>query len=213
MQPTPVLLPGKSHGQRSLGGCSPWGHKKNWTRLPTKLQQHRHRYRYRTFLSSQKVLLESAGIRNDLKFFSMEFQTLYNFIPVYLIRCIFHYTDYMWPMCPMGLFFPDSSSACNAGDPSSILGWGRYPGEGTGYPLQYSGLENSMDCLVHGVAKSRTWLSDFHFTRILYFCTSEPLLISFPQLIISFLFIHLMKHSHSYTDPLKCTFFIKVIYM
>ena len=40
---------------------------------------------------------------------------------------------------------------------------GRSPGEGNGYPLQYSGLENSMDCIVHGVAKSRTPLSDFHF--------------------------------------------------
>ena len=35
---------------------------------------------------------------------------------------------------------------------------------GKGYPLQYSGLENSMDCIVHGVAKSQTRLSDFHFT-------------------------------------------------
>ena len=40
---------------------------------------------------------------------------------------------------------------------------GRSPGEGNGYPLQYSGPENSMDCIVHGVAKSRTPLSDFHF--------------------------------------------------
>ena len=43
-----------------------------------------------------------------------------------------------------------------------ILGLGRSPGEGNGYPLQYSGLENSMDYIVHGVAKSRTQLSDFH---------------------------------------------------
>ena len=53
-------------------------------------------------------------------------------------------------------------SACNAGDPGSIPGLGRSPGEGKGYPLQCSGLENSMDCMVHGVAKSRTRLSDFH---------------------------------------------------
>ena len=39
----------------------------------------------------------------------------------------------------------------------------RSPGEGKGYPLQYSGLENSIDCIVHGVAKSRTHLSEFHF--------------------------------------------------
>ena len=55
------------------------------------------------------------------------------------------------------------NSACNTGDLSSIPGSGRPPGEGKGYPLQYSGLENSMDCIVHGVTKSRTRLSDFHF--------------------------------------------------
>ena len=64
--------------------------------------------------------------------------------------------------------FPDSSvgkeSPCNAGDSGSIPGLGRSPGEGKGYPLQYSGLENSMDYIVHGVAKSRTQLSNFHFT-------------------------------------------------
>ena len=54
-------------------------------------------------------------------------------------------------------------SSCNVGDLGSIPGLGRSPGEGTGYPLQYSCLENSMDCIVHGVAKSRTQLSDFHF--------------------------------------------------
>ena len=62
--------------------------------------------------------------------------------------------------------FPDSSvgkeSTCNAGDPSSIPGLGRSPGKGKGYPFQYSGLENSMDYIVHGVTKSRTRLSDFH---------------------------------------------------
>ena len=63
--------------------------------------------------------------------------------------------------------FPGGSagkkSACNAGDLGSIPGLGRSPGEGKGYPLQYSGLENSMDCKVHGVPKNRTQLSDFHF--------------------------------------------------
>ena len=54
-------------------------------------------------------------------------------------------------------------SACNVGDLGSIPALGRSPGEGKGYPLQYSGLENSMDCIVHGVTKSQTRLSDFHF--------------------------------------------------
>ena len=47
-------------------------------------------------------------------------------------------------------------STCNVGDLGSIPGLGRSPGEGKGYPLQYSGLENSMDYTVHGVAKSQT---------------------------------------------------------
>ena len=54
-------------------------------------------------------------------------------------------------------------SACNAGDLDSIPGLGRSPGERKGYPLQYSGLENSMDCTVHWVAKSQTRQRDFHF--------------------------------------------------
>ena len=63
--------------------------------------------------------------------------------------------------------FPGSSagkeSTCNAGDLGSIPEFGRSPGEGKGYPLQYSGLESSMDCIVHGVSKSQTRLSKFHF--------------------------------------------------
>ena len=42
-------------------------------------------------------------------------------------------------------------------------GWEDSPGEGNDYSLQYSGLENSMDCRVYGVTKSQTQLSDFHF--------------------------------------------------
>ena len=58
------------------------------------------------------------------------------------------------------LGFPGCSyskeSACNARDLGSIPGLGGSPGEVYGYPLQYSGLENSMDCIVHGVTKGRT---------------------------------------------------------
>ena len=49
------------------------------------------------------------------------------------------------------------------GDLGSIPWWGRSPGERKGYPLQYPGLENSVDCIARGVTKSWTWLSDFHF--------------------------------------------------
>ena len=55
-------------------------------------------------------------------------------------------------------------SACNMRDLGSVLGLGRSPGEGNGYLLCYSGLQNSMDCVVHGVAKSWTRLSNFHFS-------------------------------------------------
>ena len=64
---------------------------------------------------------------------------------------------------PVFLGFPGGSSgkesACNVGDLGLIPGLGRSPGEGKGYPLQYSGLENSMDCIGHGSQR----LSDFHF--------------------------------------------------
>ena len=67
---------------------------------------------------------------------------------------------------PWAWGFPDSSdgeeSPCNAGDLGSIPGLERYPGERKGYPLQYSGLENSTDYIVHGVKKSQTQLNDFH---------------------------------------------------
>ena len=61
-------------------------------------------------------------------------------------------------------------SACNTGDLGSIPGFGRCPRERKGYPPQYSGLENSMDCIVHGVEKSQTRLSDFslHLNVIIY---------------------------------------------
>ena len=64
--------------------------------------------------------------------------------------------------------------SANAGDLDSIPGSGRSPGEGNGYPLQYSCLENPMDlgarwAAVHGVAKSRTRLNNFTFTACIFF--------------------------------------------
>ena len=57
-------------------------------------------------------------------------------------------------------------SVCNVGDQVSISGLGRSLGEENGHPLQYSGLENSIDSTVPGVAKSQAQLSDFHFTSL-----------------------------------------------
>ena len=67
---------------------------------------------------------------------------------------------FSWRKSNLFIQGPDGSvgkeSACNAVDSSSVPGLGRSFGERKGYPLQYSGLENSMKCIVHGVKKSRT---------------------------------------------------------
>ena len=68
---------------------------------------------------------------------------------------------------PVFLGFPCGSagkeSPCNVGDLGLIPGLGQSSGEGNGCPLHYSGLENSKDCVIHGVAKSQTGLIDLHF--------------------------------------------------
>ena len=69
-----------------------------------------------------------------------------------------HYTIFSFPGGS-----DSKESACNAGDLGVTPGSGRSAGGGHGNLLQYSYLENSMDCIVHGVAKSSTQLCDFHF--------------------------------------------------
>ena len=69
-------------------------------------------------------------------------------------------------------------STCGVGDLGSV------PREGKGYPLQYSGLENSTDCIAHGVARSRTQLNDFHFslyrkTRVWFSSLGRWIIVSF----------------------------------
>ena len=101
-QPTPVFLPGESHGCRSLVGLgySPGGHK-------------------------ESDMTE---------------------------RLHFHFL---------------SLSACNTGDPGLIPGLGRSPGEGNGHPPQYSVMENSMDCIVYGVAESDLTFTHFILPKYL----------------------------------------------
>ena len=72
-------------------------------------------------------------------------------------------------------------STCSARDLGLIPGLGRSPGEGKGYPLQYSGLENSKDFIVQWVAKSQTRLSNFHFH----------------------VYTHTHTHTHTYTGNCK----------
>ena len=93
------ILAWRIHGQRSLVGYSPWGHK------------------------------ESDRLNNFHLYFSEWASVLAQLV---------------------------KKSACNAGDLGSIPGLGRSPGEGNSYSLQHSGLENSMDCIVHGVTESDT---------------------------------------------------------
>ena len=75
-------------------------------------------------------------------------------------------SDEKWKILKPIKGFPCGSvgkeSTCSVGDLGSIPGLGRSPGEGKGYPLQYSGLENPMDCRVHAVTKSQTQLRYFH---------------------------------------------------
>ena len=109
--------------------------------------------------------------------------------------CLCHFPSY-WG-------FSDSSvgkeSACSAGDPCSIPGSGRSTGKGKGYPLQYSGLENSMDWIVHGVAKRWTRLSNFHFLSlsscVTEALTSKPVSPSFSKLCLAHMII---SYSHHY---------------
>ena len=102
--------------------------------------------------------------------------------------------------------FPDSlagkESTWNGGDLCSIPGLGRSPGEAKGYPLQYFGLENSTECIVHGVEKSRTQLSNFHFQFKIHttaFQTSHFCSLLTPQL------------PHSFTDASMDEFLVRFL--
>ena len=77
---------------------------------------------------------------------------------IYTNKDCFLFSVYWLPCGSAG-----KESNCNARDLGPIPGLGRYPGEGKGYTLQYSGLENSIDCIVHGLIKSWTGLGDFDF--------------------------------------------------
>ena len=87
-------------------------------------------------------------------------------------------------------FLGDSAGqeyTCNAGDLGLICGLGRSPGEGKGFSLQYSGLENSMDCIVYGITKSQTQRSNFHNIHI---CT----------------YIHAHTYTYTHIYFMYCTF-------
>ena len=104
-----------------------------------------------------------------------------NYPPTYFSWCRYSFDStvltnppftlvHIWPTVSFISGFPGGSAGketvYNVGDLDLTPGLGRSPGEGKGYPLQYSGLENSIDCIVHGVTKSQTQLSDFHFAHL-----------------------------------------------
>ena len=139
LQPTPVFLPGESQGPGSLVGCRLWGltESDNWSDLAAAAVA-----AVRASLIAQLVKNPPAMQETTVWFLSREDPR----------------QDKLHT--PLFLGFPCGSagkeSACNVGDLGSTPGFGRSPGEGKGYPLQYSGLENSMNCIVHGVTESDT---------------------------------------------------------
>ena len=92
--------------------------------------------------------------------------------------------------------------ACNAGDLGLIPGLERSPGEGNSYPLQYSGLENSMDCIVHRVTKIQTQLSDFHFLLLKY-CPSLTFHNGVKQSLFSIICLLYMVFCHCTVSQLR----------
>ena len=163
------------------------------------------------FSKCQRNKNEHPGLQN------VYFKCTWNH-PNKLIAHLHH--QVWWP--PLWVF-PDSSagkeSACNAGNLSSIPGLGRSPGEGKGCPFQYSGLENPMDCIVHGVTKIWTRLSDFHSLTGSYFIdmsSSLPHLGSLIPLRVSEKLslarsTLLQEHFIPYSEAYQVFFFIKLI--
>ena len=137
--PTPVLLPGKPHGRRSLVGCSPWG----CGELGTTERLHLH--------FSLSCIGEGNG--NPLQCSCLENP-----------RDGRAWWAAVYGVAQSPTRLKPLSSSSNMADPASIPGSGRSPEGGDTYPLQYSCLEDSMDrgawwAVVHGVAKSQTVLS------------------------------------------------------
>ena len=109
--------------------------------------------------------------------------------------------------------FPGSSagkeSTCNAGDLSSIPRSWRSPGEGNSYPLESSGHETSIDCIVHGITKNRTRLSNFHFRSIYVWAC---LISSFPYpWFFSYLPVIIRVEKYKYQNVYRCVCICSVV--
>ena len=109
-------------------------------------------------------------------FGKMSIQT---FLPIFFALELYEFFIHFgyWPFINISrlpVVSAGKKSSCNARDLGSIPGLGKSSREGNGYPLQYSGLENSMDCIVQGVTKHQTRLSDFHFHQYIICKYSLP---------------------------------------
>ena len=166
-QPTPIFVPGESHGQRILVGYSPWGLKElDMTEAMLRcVRAHTHtppRVPACLLPDAHVWVPLSPGLGFGRKYRDMvegkTFKMGKNCRPTCgLFCCVF----VSWGLAGSS---DSKQSACNAEDPGSIPGFGRSSEEGNGSSLQYSCLENPMDrgaqpAPVHGVAKSRTRLS------------------------------------------------------
>ena len=102
-------------------------------------------------------------------------------------------------------------STCNAGDLDSIPGLKRSRGVGKSYPLQYSGLENSMDCIVYAV--DRTWPNDFHFLHFnsLYLCLHPSFQIGSVPFFTFHVYAVIYNICFSLFDFILCNRFIRLI--
>ena len=156
VQSTPVLLFGKSHGWRTRIGYSPQGHKESDT-----TERLNYTPFFRTLVGTGFCLCPPrASVSPVLWKFCNQIQLTF--------KATFpgKSQSLCWIPCPPG-GSDGKTSACNAGDPGSIPGSGRSPGEGNGNPLRYSCLESSMDrrawwAMVYGFARSWTQLSNCH---------------------------------------------------
>ena len=108
----------------------------------------------------------------------------------------------------LGLFCGSAGkeSACEAGDLGLIPGLGRSPGEEKGYPLQYSGLENCMNCIVHGVTKSQIGLRDFHIHTKTN--NREVLPDPLPYKLTGLVKRFLLRRKNMYSSKIHCCYII-----
>ena len=200
--PTPVLLPGKSHGRRSLVGCSPWGREES----DTTERLHFH--------FSLACIGEGNG--NPLQCSCLENPRDRGARWAAVYGVTQSRTRLKWLSSSMYVYgFPgyskDKESALNVGDPGSILGSGRSPGVGNGDPLQYSCLENSMGrgtwwATIHGVTESvrHDWATNtFTFFLYMYICVCKCVCHTVLS-ILYLLNVHVVKCTFNvYNNPLR----------